>query len=40
MYTIYYMVSIMDIQGKVAHGLLEFSKHAVDQNIIRHISVQ
>lgn len=34
------MVSIADIQGKVAKGLFEFSKHAVDQSIIRHISVQ
>ena len=34
------MVSIADIQGKVAQDLCEFSKHAVDQIVIRHISVQ
>lgn len=34
------MVSIADIQGRVAQGLFEFSKHAVDQSIVRHISVQ
>src|SRR3989344_4888987 len=34
------MASIADIQGKVAQGLFEFSKHAVDQSVIRHISVQ
>ncbi len=34
------MVSIADIQGKVARGLFEFSKHAIDQSIIRHIGLQ
>lgn len=34
------MVSIADIQGRVTQGLFEFSKHAVDQSIVRHISVQ
>jgi hypothetical protein len=28
------------IRAKVASGALEFSQHAVDQAILRHISVQ
>jgi len=31
---------IEQIRAKVTAGLFEFSKHAVDQSIIRHISVQ
>jgi len=31
---------IDEIRRRVAHGDLEFSQHAVDQAIIRHISVQ
>ncbi len=31
---------IKEIQAKVALGLFEFSKHAVDQSILRHITVQ
>lgn len=27
------------IQEKIAHGQFEFSQHAVDQSILRHISV-
>jgi len=34
------MVGIADIQGKAAQGLFELSKHAVDQSIIRRISIQ
>ena len=35
------MMSLIDnIREKVEIGLFEFSKHAVDQSIIRHISVQ
>jgi hypothetical protein len=30
---------LQDMKGKVASGDYEFSKHAVDQSIIRHISV-
>ena len=31
---------IQDLQIKVAQGLFEFSEHAVDQSIVRHISVE
>lgn len=31
---------IEQIRAKIAAGQFEFSKHAVDQSIIRHISVQ
>ncbi len=31
---------IAEIKRKVATGLFEFSKHAVDQTIVRHILVQ
>lgn len=34
------MVRIEDISEKIGAGLYEFSKHAVDQSIIRDISVQ
>ena len=31
---------IGELRRKIANGLIEFSQHAVDQSIIRHISVQ
>ncbi|MGC9335469.1 MAG: DUF4258 domain-containing protein, partial [Anaerolineae bacterium] len=31
---------IRELRSKIADGLFEFSEHAVDQSIIRHISVQ
>jgi len=31
---------IEQIRAKIAAGQFEFSKHAVDQSIIRHIGVQ
>jgi hypothetical protein len=31
---------IEEIRQKIAHGQFEFSRHAVDQSLIRHISVQ
>lgn len=31
---------IEEIRAKFAAGFFEFSKHAVDQSILRHISVQ
>ena len=31
---------IEEIRQKILPGLLEFSRHAVDQSIIRHISIQ
>jgi len=31
---------ISDIRAKIAEGLFEFSKHAVDQSILRHITVE
>jgi hypothetical protein len=31
---------IGELRTKIADGLFEFSEHAVDQSIIRHISVQ
>ena len=34
------MASIDDIREKIASGQFEFSQHAVDQSIVRHISVQ
>ena len=34
------MTIIDDIREKIARGQFEFSQHAVDQNIVRHISVQ
>ena len=34
------MAIINDIRDKVANGQFEFSQHAVDQSIVRRISVQ
>jgi hypothetical protein len=34
------MAMIDDIRNKITRGQFEFSQHAVDQSIIRHISVQ
>jgi hypothetical protein len=34
------MARIDDIRAKIAGGQFEFSQHAVDQSIVRHISVQ
>lgn len=34
------MVNIDEIRVKIRNGHFEFSQHAVDQSIIRHISVQ
>jgi hypothetical protein len=34
------MTIIDDIREKIASGRFEFSQHAVDQSIVRHISVQ
>jgi hypothetical protein len=34
------MAIIDDIRAKIADGQFEFSQHAVDQSIVRHISVQ
>jgi hypothetical protein len=34
------MTQLHDIQLKIIHDRFEFSKHAVDQSIIRNISVQ
>jgi hypothetical protein len=34
------MTRLHDIQIKIFHGQFEFSRHAVDQSIIRNISVQ
>ena len=34
------MATINDIRAKIARGQFEFSQHAVDQSIVRHISVQ
>ena len=31
---------IRDIRAKIAEELFEFSKHAVDQSILRHITVE
>jgi hypothetical protein len=31
---------IRELRNKIADGLFEFSEHAVDQSIIRHVSVQ
>jgi hypothetical protein len=31
---------IDDVRDKIASGRFEFSQHAVDQSIVRHISVQ
>jgi hypothetical protein len=31
---------IADIRKKIQHGKFEYTQHAVDQSIIRHISVQ
>ena len=31
---------IRELRSKIANGRFEFSQHAVDQSIIRHISVQ
>ncbi len=34
------MVIIDDMRDKIASGQFEFSQHAVDQSIVRHISVE
>jgi hypothetical protein len=34
------MAIIDDIRAKIAGGQFEFAQHAVDQSIVRHISVQ
>jgi hypothetical protein len=34
------MAIIDDIREKIVSGQFEFSQHAVDQSIVRHISVQ
>ena len=34
------MAIIDDIRAKIVGGQFEFSQHAVDQSIVRHISVQ
>jgi hypothetical protein len=34
------MASIDGIREKIARGQFEFSQHAVDQSIVRHISAQ
>jgi hypothetical protein len=34
------MAIVDDIRGKIVRGQFEFSQHAVDQGIVRHISVQ
>jgi len=34
------MAIIDDIHDKIARGQFEFSQHAVDQSIVRHISIQ
>jgi hypothetical protein len=34
------MAIIEDIRGKIARDQFEFSQHAVDQSIVRHISIQ
>jgi anti-sigma28 factor (negative regulator of flagellin synthesis) len=34
------MAIIEDIHEKIASGQFEFSQHAVDQSIVRHIRVQ
>ena len=34
------MASIDDIRKKITSGQFEFSQHAVNQSIVRHISVQ
>src|SRR6266446_1298038 len=34
------MANIDDIREQIARGRFEFSQHAVDQSIVRHISVQ
>ena len=34
------MTMIQDLRYKIAEGQFEFSQHAVDQSILRHISVQ
>jgi hypothetical protein len=31
---------IRELRSKIADGLFEFSEHAADQSIIRHVSVQ
>lgn len=37
---VYSAMMIDEIRVKIAQGLFEFSKHAVDQSLLRHISVQ
>lgn len=34
------MAVIDEIRDRIARGLFEFSQHAVDQSILRHVSVQ
>jgi hypothetical protein len=34
------MAIIDDIRNKIARGQFEFSQHATDQSIVRHITVQ
>ena len=34
------MSTLTEIQGRIAQGLFEFTQHAVDQSLIRHITVQ
>jgi hypothetical protein len=34
------MAIIDDIHEKIARGQFEFSQHAVDQSLVRHISIQ
>jgi hypothetical protein len=34
------MAIIDDIRDKIIRGQFEFTRHAVDQSIVRHISVQ
>jgi len=34
------MAIVDDIRDKIVRGQFEFSQHAVDQSIVRHISVQ
>ena len=34
------MAAILEIRDKIAKGQFEFSRHAVDQSILRRINVQ
>ena len=38
--TVYLRRMIKEIREKISAGLFEFSKHAVDQSIVRRIAVQ